>query len=226
MTYSLKELVQQANEQRDSILDEYEAKKWLQALGLKVVKEVIVKDIDEAIRAAKEIEYPAVLKGRIEGQIHKTEAGLVKLNLWTDDQLKSAYQEMANLKPKPQSFLIQPMLKGDLELIVGITRDPQFGPAVMLGLGGIWTEVYRDVVFRLVPLNQQEVFKMVSELKGSDLFRGYRGSKPVNMEALAEWLIRLGWLAMTFDKIEEMDVNPLLIVDGEPVAVDATIIFR
>lgn len=226
MTYSLKELVQQANEWGDSILDEHEAKKWLQALDLKVVKEVIVKDTDEAIRVAKEIVYPVVLKGRIEGQIHKTEAGLVKLNLWTDDQLKSAYQEMLSLKPKPQSFLIQPMLKGDLELIIGVIRDPQFGPAVMLGLGGIWTEVYRDVVFRLVPLNQQEVFKMVSELKGSDLFRGYRGSKPVNMEALAEWLIRLGWLAMTFDKIEEMDVNPLLIVDGEPVAVDATIIFR
>lgn len=226
MTYSLKELVQQANEWGDSILDEHEAKKWLQALDLKVVKEVIVKDTDEAIRVAKEIVYPVVLKGRIEGQIHKTEAGLVKLNLWTDDQLKSAYQEMLSLKSKPQSFLIQPMLKGDLELIIGVIRDPQFGPAVMLGLGGIWTEVYRDVVFRLVPLNQQEVFKMVSELKGSDLFRGYRGSKPVNMEALAEWLIRLGWLAMTFDKIEEMDVNPLLIVDGEPVAVDATIIFR
>ncbi len=226
MTYSLKELVQQANEWGDSILDEHEAKKWLQALDLKVVKEVIVKDTDEAIRVAKEIVYPVVLKGRVEGQIHKTEAGLVKLNLWTDDQLKSAYQEMLSLKSKPQSFLIQPMLKGDLELIIGVIRDPQFGPAVMLGLGGIWTEVYRDVVFRLVPLNQQEVFKMVSELKGSDLFRGYRGSKPVNMEALAEWLIRLGWLAMTFDKIEEMDVNPLLIVDGEPVAVDATIIFR
>ncbi len=226
MTYSLKELVQQTNEWGDSILDEHEAKKWLQALDLKVVKEVIVKDTDEAIRVAKEIVYPVVLKGRIEGQIHKTEAGLVKLNLWTDDQLKSAYQEMLSLKSKPQSFLIQPMLKGDLELIIGVIRDPQFGPAVMLGLGGIWTEVYRDVVFRLVPLNQQEVFKMVSELKGSDLFRGYRGSKPVNMEALAEWLIRLGWLAMTFDKIEEMDVNPLLIVDGEPVAVDATIIFR
>jgi acetyltransferase len=226
MTYSLKELVQQANEWGDSILDEHEAKKWLQALDLKVVKEVIVKDTDEAIRVAKEIVYPVVLKGRIEGQIHKTEAGLVKLNLWTDDQLKSAYQEMLSLKSKPQSFLIQPMLKGDLELIIGVIRDPQFGPAVMLGLGGIWTEVYRDVVFRLVPLNQQEVFKMVSELKGIDLFRGYRGSKPVNMEALAEWLIRLGWLAMTFDKIKEMDVNPLLIVDGEPVAVDATIIFR
>jgi hypothetical protein len=151
---------------------------------------------------------------------------LVKLNVWTEDQLRSAYQEMSSLQPGPQSFLVQSMLKGDFELIVGITRDPQFGPAAMLGLGGIWTEVYRDVAFRLVPLNQQEVSEMVSELKGKNLFRGYRGSKPVNMESLSEWLIRLGWLAMNFEQIKEMDVNPLLIVDGEPVAVDATIIFR
>jgi acetyltransferase len=222
----LKKLAQQADERGNTVLDEYESKKWLQALGLKVVKEAVVKNIDEATRAAKEIGYPVVLKGRIEGQIHKTEAGLVKLNLWTEDHLKSAYQEMSNLKPKPESFLVQTMLKGDFELIVGITRDPQFGPAAMLGLGGIWTEIYRDVAFRLVPLNQQEVSEMVSELKGKNLFRGYRGSKPVNMESLSEWLIRLGWLAMNFDRIKEMDVNPLLIVDGEPVAVDATIIFQ
>jgi len=224
MPPSLKELTKQANEWGDSVLDEYEAKKWLKALDLKVVKEVTVKDLGEAVAVANEMGYPVVLKGGVEGQIHKTEAGLAKLNLWTDEQFKSAYQEMSNLKPKPQSFQIQPMLKGDLELIVGIIRDPQFGLAVMLGLGGIWTEVYRDAVFRLIPLNQQDVFEMVSELKGKDLFRGYRGSKPVNMEALAEWLIRLGWLAMKFEKIQEIDVNPLLIVQGEPVAVDATII--
>jgi len=226
MTPLLKELTQQANERGESVLDEHEAKKWLQALDLKVVKEVIAKDLGQAVSAAKEMGYPVVLKGRVEGQIHKTDAGLVKLNLWTDEQFKSAYQEMSNLRPKPQSFQIQPMLKGDLELIVGIIRDPQFGPAAMLGLGGIWTEVYRDVAFRLIPLNQQDVFEMVSELKGKDLFRGYRGSKPLNMEALAEWLIRLGWLAMKFEKIQEIDVNPLLIVEGEPVAVDATIILR
>jgi acyl-CoA synthetase (NDP forming) len=226
MTPSLKELTQQANERGDSVLDEHEAKKWLQGLDLKVVKEVIVKDLREAVAAANEMGYPAVLKGRVEGQVHKTEAGSVKLNLCNERQLRSAYQEMSNLKPKPQSFLIQPMLKGDLELIVGIIRDPQFGLAAMLGLGGIWAEVYRDVIFRLLPLNQQDIFEMVSELKGKDLFRGYRGSKPVNMEALAEWLIRLGWLATKFEKIQEIDVNPLLIVEGEPMAVDATIILR
>jgi acyl-CoA synthetase (NDP forming) len=127
---------------------------------------------------------------------------------------------------KPKSFLIQPMLKGDLELIAGIIRDPQFGPTAMLGLGGVWAEVYRDVVFRLVPFNKEEILKMVSDLKGQALLKGYRGSKPVNMESLTDWLIKLGWLVMTFEEIQEIDVNPLLIVEGEPVAIDATIIFR
>ncbi len=215
-----------ADERKASILDEYEAKKWLKALGLKVVNETIIKDLDEAIRAAEEIGYPVVLKGRIEGQVHKTEAGLVKLNLWNADHVRSAYQEMLDLQNKPQSFLMQPMLKGSLELIAGIIRDSQFGPAAMLGLGGVWTEVYRDVVFRLVPLSQKDVFEMVSDLKGQALLKGFRGSKPVDMESLADWLIKLGWLGLTFEKIQEFDVNPLLIVNGEPVAVDATIIFR
>ncbi|MEW6375127.1 MAG: acetate--CoA ligase family protein [Thermodesulfobacteriota bacterium] len=110
--------------------------------------------------------------------------------------------------------------------MVGVVRDPQFGPAIMVGLGGIHTEVYRDVVFRLAPINEKDVFEMVSDLKGQALFKGYRGSKPVDTKALADWLIKLGRLALKFEKIQQIDVNPLLIVDGEPVAVDATIIFR
>lgn len=222
----LQEWALQTGEQKKSILDEHESKNWLETLGLKVVKEVVIKDIDEAIQAANKIGFPVVLKGRIEGQIHKTEAGLVKLNLLNADQVKSAFQEMAGLKIKPESFLIQPMLKGNPELIVGITRDSQFGPSAMLGLGGVWAEVYKDVVFRLVPLNKEDIIEMVSDLKGKALLKGYRGLKPVNMETLADWLMKLGWLVMTFEKIQEIDINPLLIVDGEPVAVDATIILQ
>jgi acyl-CoA synthetase (NDP forming) len=222
----LQALVRQTGEQKKRILDEHESKNWFQTLGLKVVEEVVIKDIDEAIQAANKIGYPVVLKGRIKGQIHKTEVGLVKLNLLNSDQLKSAYQEMAGLKMKPDSFLMQPMLKGDLELIVGIIRDPQFGPAAMLGLGGVRAEVYKDVVFRLVPLNEEEILGMVSDLKGQALLKGYRGSKPVNMESLADWLMKLGWLAMTFGQIKEIDINPLLIVEGEPIAVDANIILQ
>jgi acetyltransferase len=223
---SLQALVRQTGEQKKRILDEHESKNWLDTLGLKVVEEIVIKDIDQAIQAANKIGYPVVLKGRIEGQIHKTEAGLVKLNLLNSNQLKSAYQEIADFKMKPDSFLIQPMLKGDLELIIGIIRDFQFGPAAMLGLGGVRAEVYKDVVFRLVPLNKEEIPGMVSDLKGEVLLKGYRGSKPVNMESLADWLMKLGWLAMTFEQIREIDINPLLIVEGEPIAVDATILLQ
>lgn len=225
-TSSLNELSRQADEQGATILDEHEAKKWLKALNLKVVEEEMVKSYAAALRASHKMGFPVVLKGRVEGQVHKTEAGFVKLNLYNPSHLRSAYQEMLSLTSKPQFFMIQPMLKSDLELIAGIVRDPSFGPAVMFGLGGIWTEVYRDVVFRLAPLNEEEVSGMVSDLRGQVLFKGYRGSKPVNMKSLSDWLIRLGWLAQTFEKIEEIDINPLLIVDGEPIAVDATIILK
>jgi acyl-CoA synthetase (NDP forming) len=222
----LHELAHPTSQHKKKILGEHESKKLFKALGLNVVKEVVMKELDEAVTAAEELGYPVVLKGKVEGQVHKTEAGLVKLNLWNADQVKSAYQEMLRRKMKPESFLMQPMLKGDLELITGITRDPQFGPAAMLGLGGVWAEVYKDVVFRLVPLNQEEIVEMVSDLKGQVLLKGYRSSKPVNMESLADWLLKLGWLALKFQRIQAIDVNPLLIVEGEPVAVDAAILFR
>ena len=209
-----------------AVLDEQESKKWLKAAGLKVVEEKSAGRLDEVLSAANDLGFPVVLKGLQEGKVHKTEAGLVKLNLNTPDQVASVYQQMVNGKNRPLSFLVQPMLKGDLELIAGIIRDPQFGPAVMLGLGGVRAEVYKDVVFRLAPLLQEDVHQMVSKLKGQTLFEGFRGSRPVNMELLAQWLIRLGELALSFEQIQEIDVNPLLVVDGKPIAVDASIILR
>lgn len=138
-------------------MDEYDSKKWFQALDLSVVKEILVRNIEEGMKAAEELGYPVVLKGRVEGRIHKSEAGLVKLNLLTPGQLMFAYQEMLGSNPNLQSFLLRPMLKGDLELIAGVTRDSQFGPAVMLGIGGTKTEVYKDVVFRLIPIEEIEI---------------------------------------------------------------------
>jgi acetyltransferase len=218
--------VHQADKKGTKVLNEFEAKKWLKALNLRVVKEMAAKSPEEVLKAANKIGYPIVLKGIVEGQVHKTELGLVKLNLGNADHLKSAIRKMLRVKIKPKSFLIQPMLKGDLELIAGVVRDPQFGPAVMLGLGGVRAEVYKDVAFRLAPLNQKDVLSMVSDLKGQALLKGYRGSKPVNMGSLADWLIKLGWLVLSLETIQEIDVNPLLIVSGEPVAVDAAIILK
>jgi acetyltransferase len=194
---SLRKMMDQADKRGVQLLDEYEAKKWFKAIGLNVVKEMTAKNLDETLKAAEKMGYPVVLKGRVEGKVHKTEAGLVKSNLWTKKQLRAAYEEMSSFYPKPPSFLIQPMLKGSLELIVGVVRDPQFGPAVMLGLGGIHAEIYRDVIFRLPPLTETDAVEMVSSLRGEALLRGYRGAKPVNMKSLSDWLIKLGWLVLT-----------------------------
>jgi Acyl-CoA synthetase (NDP forming) len=223
---SLKEEVKKRGETGSKVLDEQESKRWLKAAGLKVVEEKSAVRLDEVLSAAKDLGYPVVLKGLQEGKVHKTEAGLVKLNLNTPDQVASAFRQMDVGEHRPSSFLVQPMIKGELELIGGIIRDPQFGPAVMLGIGGVRAEIYKDVVFRLAPIKPSDVYQMVSKLKGQALFKGFRGSPPVDMDLLTQWLIRLGELALLFDQIQEIDVNPLLIVDGKPIAVDASIILR
>ena len=222
----IKGLSRQAEDRQPATLDETESKQWLQALGLPVVPEKEITDSEGALAAAAAFGYPVVLKGRKPGQVHKTEAGLVKINLYSPEQLQAAFVEMAGLDSRPASFLVQPQLQGDLELIVGMVRDPQFGPAVLLGLGGTRAEIYRDVVFRLAPVDQETVRRMAEGLKGRALFQGYRGAAPVKMDLLAEWLIRLGELACQVEAIQEIDVNPLLVVQGEPIAVDASIILR
>ncbi len=223
---SLTKRLQLPDEKGKRILDEFEAKKWLKALNLRVVKERAVKNVGEALKVARKTGYPVVLKGVVEGQVHKTEQGLVKLNLQNKDQLRTAFREMLRAKSTPGSFLIQPMLEADIELIAGVIRDPQFGPAVMLGLGGVRAEVYKDVAFRLAPVDPKDVFSMVSDLEGEVLLKGYRGSKGADMQKLADWLVKLGGLALKFEMIQEIDVNPLFLVGGEPVAVDATIILN
>ncbi|MBI4766155.1 MAG: acetate--CoA ligase family protein [Deltaproteobacteria bacterium] len=221
---SLKERVKKRAGKGPAVLDEQESKEWLKMAGLEVVEEKSADGLDEILSAAKDLGYPVVLKGIQEGKVHKTESGLVELNLNTPDQIVSAFRRMAAGEHRPPSFLVQPMLKGDLELIAGIIRDPQFGPTVMLGLGGIRAEIYKDVVFRLAPLEQADVYQMVSKLKGQALFRGFRGASAVDLGLLAQWLIRLGEMALSFEQIREIDVNPLLIVKGKPIAVDASII--
>jgi acetyltransferase len=211
---------------REPVLDEGESKKLLRELGLKVVPEIPAEDLSGVLAAAQEFGYPVVLKGRSPGLVHKTEAGLIRLDLHTPEQLQAAFREMAGGPNMPVSYLVQPQLKGDVELIAGIVRDPQFGPAVMLGIGGVRAEVYRDVVFRLAPVTRRDVEEMVSKLKGRALLEGFRGTTPVDLDLLADWLIRLGELSWRVDAVQEIDVNPLLVVQGEPIAVDASIVLR
>lgn len=207
-------------------LSEYEAKKLLKKAGIPVVKEYLAKSEREAIEYAKRIGFPVVLKACGKNIQHKTEKGLVKLNISGMAEVKKAYKELISKAEEMDGVLVQKMIKGDVELIAGMLRDRIFGPSVMLGMGGIYTEVIRDVVFRVAPVHEDDVREMVEELKMAKLLHGYRGIKPVDLKLLAGVLMALGELGLRDESIMEVDINPLLVGNGRPVAVDSLVILR
>ena len=220
------ELLQQARSRGVGALTEFEAKRFLSGYGVPVTPEQAVGSLEAALAAAEEIGYPVALKGSGEKLLHKTELGLVKLGLKNDSALKEAYDQLAAAAQAPlKEMLVQQMVAGDRELVAGLVRDPQFGPSVLFGLGGIYTEALEDVAFRVAPLSRWDAFQMMDELRGRKLLDAFRGMPPVDREALANILITLGTIGLENPAIREIDINPLKIrADGQPIAVDALII--
>ena len=207
-----------------SILGEREAKILLQQYGVACVPERQVKSTQEAVKAAAELGYPVVLKADAPGIAHKTEAGAVKLDLHDADALRAACAAMTVAK---EQFLVQPMLRGGVELVVGTKRDPQFGPVLLVGLGGVLVEVMRDTAFALAPVGKSEARRMLERLKGFKLLQGYRGAPPANLDGLCDAIARISEFAADFaDQVEEIDVNPLLARPDGAVALDALIVLR
>ncbi|KAF0122934.1 MAG: ATP-grasp domain-containing protein [bacterium] len=122
--------------------------------------------------------------------------------------------------------LVQEMIKGDRELVIGLTRDPQFGPCVMFGLGGIFTEILNDVSFRIAPLENRDALEMAREIRGHKILDAFRGKPPVNMDILCQALISIGNIGVEFEQIKEIDINPLIINGDKPVAVDALVVLN
>lgn len=220
------ELLQQARSRGVGALTEFEAKRFLSGYGVPVTPEQAVGSLEAALAAAEEIGYPVALKGSGEKLLHKTELGLVKLGLKNDSALREAYDQLAAAAQVPlKEMLVQQMVTGDRELVAGLVRDPQFGPSVLFGLGGIYTEALEDVAFRVAPLSRWDAFQMMDELRGRKLLDAFRGMPPVDREALANILITLGTIGLENPAIREIDINPLKIrADGQPIAVDALII--
>jgi acyl-CoA synthetase (NDP forming) len=220
------EVIEKAEAEGRTTLTEAEAKDLLKSFGIPVVKEISVKtegDLDNAIIS---IGYPLVLKGLGSRLTHKTEKGLVKLNLKNKEDVHSAAIYIKDAAGDDlEGFLIQPMLEGKREFVAGLFYDEQFGPAVMFGLGGVLTEAIGDVVFRLAPLTEKEAKLMIQELHAKKLLGDFRGEKAPDMEALLKVLIGLSDIAMTIPEIKEIDINPLLVsADGKVTAVDALIV--
>ncbi|GAA5232967.1 acetate--CoA ligase family protein [Verticiella sediminum] len=211
-------------------LTEHSAKRVLAAYGIPVVDECLVRSAQEAVRAARGFGGRVALKVLSADIPHKTEAGGVRLDLHGDVEVACAYEEIlvSAMRYAPDAHidgvLVQPMVRRDLELIVGGRRDPQFGPTIVVGLGGIFVELLRDSVVALAPLSPAAAREMLDQLRGRALFDGFRGAVPTDIAQLAQVIARVGeMLADGADMIEELDINPLVISDGRPIAVDALI---
>ena len=205
------------------VLGEREAKAVLSQYGIHSAPERQAKNADEAVKAAAELGYPVVLKA--DGDIeHKTEAGAVELDLRDESALRAACDAMTAAK---NGFLVQAMVKGGVELVVGVKRDPQCGPVLLVGLGGVLVEVLRDTALALAPVGKLEARRMLESLKGYKLLQGYRGAPAADLDAVCEAIARISEFAADHaDAIEEIDVNPLLARPDGAVALDALIVLR
>ena len=210
---------------KEASLDEHISKTILAACNIPVTQEKTVTDAGQACHeAAQTLNFPVVMKALVPGEVHKTEAGRVKLNLETPDQVEKAFNDLTSSMPDNGKILIQQQIKGDLELIAGVVRDPQFGACVMVGLGGVMAEILDDAVFGVAPLDHADALALMGRLKHQKLLNGFRGAKGVDRDAMAHILSALGQLALDYPQIKEIDVNPLIISQGKPIAVDGSII--
>ncbi len=206
----------------------------LDAYGIRVCKSGFAKSEDEAVSIADSIGYPVVMKMTSKTTSHKTDVGGVRVNIQSAEQLRAEYQDLiAKLTEKGlleglEGVIIQEMVKGNREMVCGIATDPQYGPMMMFGLGGVFIEVMKDVTFRIAPLTDVDAKEMIKSVKAYKLLEGARGTKPAQMEQIEETLLRLSQLVHDFKFIDELDINPLLISEktGEGIAVDGRIKVR
>ena len=213
-------------------LSESQAKQLLLTYGIPCTMEKPANDVEAAVSFAEEIGFPVVLKIDSTEIQHKTEAGGVKLNLKSNEEVRRAFHEiMASASQyAPQAHLdgvlVQEMLTDGSECIVGVTQDQTFGPTIMFGLGGVFVEVLQDVALKICPLTYLDAQEMITEIKGKKILGGFRGSAPADKEAIIDVILRVSQLAMDFPEIKEMDLNPLMVFErGEGVKVaDALIV--
>ncbi len=225
---SIQDLLQGAISKGRLQLDEAESKHVLQEYGVPVVYEFQAENQEQTLQAARKMGYPVVLKALGSDLAHKSDLGLVRLNIPDEQSLRQAYSEIStSAGDKLQGVLLQPMVQGQREFVAGMFRDQQFGPVVMFGLGGIYTEALRDVVFALAPLGREDALEMLQQIKSRPLLGAFRGELQVNQEQLISVLLGLSKLGLEQNSIAEIDINPLLAdAWGQLQAVDALIVLQ
>jgi len=221
------QIIEQAVSEGRKTLSEYESKQLLAQYGVPVTREILVRERKTLLSAIGEIGFPLVMKGCSPDISHKTEMGMIRVDIRSESEAAAAFDEIiAKMDSGRGGVLVQEMVSGKRELMVGMTRDAQFGPCVMFGLGGIFTAVLKDVSFRLAPLKERDAIDMMQEIKGHRILDAIRGMEAVDLDLMAQILMNVGRLGLENDKIKEVDVNPLIIRKGRPVAVDALVVLE
>jgi acyl-CoA synthetase (NDP forming) len=219
-----------ARGQGRTLLNEIESKQLLEDSGVPVASARLATSADEAVTLAGQIGYPVVLKIMSEDIPHKSDVGGVALNLNDADAVRSAYERVMtgarNAQPSARidGVSVQKQARPGAEIIIGMTKDPQFGPVLMFGLGGVLVEVLKDVSFRIVPLEQRDAKEMVQEIKGLPLLQGYRGSEPADLAAVESLILKVSEFVQAHPEIDELDLNPVFAYRDGAIAVDARVV--
>jgi acetate---CoA ligase (ADP-forming) subunit beta len=223
-----KELIRNAQQEGRATLSEFEAKQLLAAYDIPVTQERLVRERAELAAAARQIGYPLVMKGCAARIAHKTEKNLVRVDVRNEAEALACYDALmaAMAAEADAAVLVQEMVAGRRELVVGLTRDPQFGACVMFGLGGIFTEILKDISFRKAPLEQRDAMEMMHEIKGRKILEAVRGMPAADTQALARILIQVGRIGLELDAVAEIDLNPVILSGARPVAVDALVVLK
>lgn len=225
---NIAEVLKKKIESDQMVLTEFESKELLQEIGIKIPEQRLTSSKEETLSAAEKIGFPVVLKLMAEDVIHKSDTGAVKLNLKTKEDVESAYDDLMKIPAQSEKKIsVQGMADEPItELIIGMTTDPQFGPALMFGIGGILVELLEDVSFRIAPITEYDANEMIKEIKGFPILDGYRGKPKADLDAIVKTLLKISDLVVKHEEINEMDLNPVFIYEKGLICVDARVILK
>ncbi len=220
------DFIQTALARGQRALNEFESKRFLSTWGVPTTREELVANPDAAAAAAGRIGFPVALKACAADLLHKSEAGAVVLHLNDLGAVHRAAERLLAAAPVSlDGLLVQQMVTGTREMVAGLSRDAQFGPCVMLGLGGVMAEILNDTVFRAAPIDRIEAGDMIAELKSRPLLDAFRGQRPADRDAIGRILVALGRIGLEHEAVAEIDINPLTVTpEGAVVAVDALVV--
>ncbi|MFX1343492.1 MAG: acetate--CoA ligase family protein [Promethearchaeota archaeon] len=225
---NIAEVLKNKIETNQTVLTEFESKELLQEVGIPVPGQKLTTSKEDTRSAAEQIGFPVVLKLMAEDIVHKSDTGAVKLNLKNTQEVEDAYEELMKIpSQKEKKISVQKMADEPItELIIGMTTDPQFGPALMFGIGGILVELLEDVSFRIAPITEYDAREMIKEIKGFPILDGYRGKPKADIDAIVKTLLTISALVVDHEEINEMDLNPVFIYEKGLICVDARIILK